>query len=211
VRARAALGASGARVAPMARLAAAVQVMFTLCSSRLASPALAATFPPRFDTYTVATTGSVQRVYVRDVDGDGLVDIASASDATDVVAWYKNGGGHTVGTPWAHQQQQVDAWCHGSDCDGCFALSILHTRAVTAGCAFSLRVHSQVAWFQPGPALSCPPLLTGPSVCTLRMWTEMGSRTCCRHPPWMARCRESLHGCGCRAGEGLPVGVAWVQ
>jgi hypothetical protein len=99
VRARAALGASGARVAPMARLAAAVQVMFTLCSSRLASPALAATFPPRFDTYTVATTGSVQRVYVRDVDGDGLVDIASASDATDVVAWYKNGGG----LPWAHR------------------------------------------------------------------------------------------------------------
>ena len=54
-------------------------------------PAAAVTYPPRFDTTTISSAPNVRTVWAGDVDGDGLTDVASATER-DLVTWYKNGG-----------------------------------------------------------------------------------------------------------------------
>ncbi len=52
--------------------------------------------PPSWTPQEISTTAdAVQFVYAADVDGDGLVDVLSASCEDDKIAWYKNGGGST--------------------------------------------------------------------------------------------------------------------
>ncbi len=53
--------------------------------------------PPSWTTYNISTVADVARsVYAADVDGDGRVDVLSASDNDRKIAWYRNGGGSPV-------------------------------------------------------------------------------------------------------------------
>jgi hypothetical protein len=50
--------------------------------------------PPSWTSYTISTTADGARsVHAADVDGDGRMDVLSASMSDNKVAWYKNGGG----------------------------------------------------------------------------------------------------------------------
>jgi hypothetical protein len=55
-------------------------------------------------TITTAADGA-RSVYAVDVDGDGRLDVLSASENDNTIAWYKNGGG----TPVAWTRYDVTA------------------------------------------------------------------------------------------------------
>jgi hypothetical protein len=53
----------------------------------------AATFPPRFDNYTIqAGALSARGLAAADMDNDGRVDAVAALTGSGTVVWYKNGG-----------------------------------------------------------------------------------------------------------------------
>ena len=48
---------------------------------------------PAFDVHTITTSAyGARSVYAIDVDGDGDMDVLSASDQDDTIAWYENNG-----------------------------------------------------------------------------------------------------------------------
>ncbi len=52
--------------------------------------------PPSWTSHTITTSASdAQSVFAADVNGDGRVDVLSASWDDDTIAWYRNGGGST--------------------------------------------------------------------------------------------------------------------
>ena len=59
---------------------------------------------PRFTEHTISTSANAARsVYTADVDGDGDMDVLSASFDDDEIAWYENDGSenftdHTIST-----------------------------------------------------------------------------------------------------------------
>ena len=74
---------------------------------------------PTFTDHTISTSAvSAYSVYAVDVDGDGDMDVLSASSYDDKIAWYENNGSgsfteHTITTS-ADEARSV----HAADVDG---------------------------------------------------------------------------------------------
>ncbi len=70
-----------------------------------------------------ANTISAQTVFAKDIDGDGNIDVLSASAQDDKIAWYKNLGGGDFGNPLTNQNiisdNAVEAYdVYADDVDG---------------------------------------------------------------------------------------------
>jgi hypothetical protein len=84
--------------------------------------------PVVWTSYVVSVTAvSARSVYAADVDGDGLVDVLSASSLDGKIAWYKNGGGSpVVWTPYTITTTALGAYSvFGTDVDGDGRLDVL--------------------------------------------------------------------------------------
>ena len=76
---------------------------------------------PTFTTHTLSTSADEPRaIYTADVDGDGDMDVLSASYADNKIAWYENDGAsdptftaHTITT-----SANEAIWVHAADVDG---------------------------------------------------------------------------------------------
>jgi hypothetical protein len=101
-------------------------------------------------TITMAADGAAS-VFAADVDGDGLVDVVSASQFDDKVAWYKNGGGSPmVWTPFTLTTTADFAMSvYAADVDGDGRVDVLSAH----------RYDNKVAWYR---NLMCPRGSYGP-------------------------------------------------
>jgi hypothetical protein len=108
--------------------------------------------PVSWTPYTITTTASnAVSVFAADVDGDGRMDVLSASMGDSKIAWYKNGGGNpAVWTPATISTSAVGArLVHAADVDGDGLVDVL---SASVG-------DDKIAWYKNG---MCPRGSTGP-------------------------------------------------
>jgi hypothetical protein len=77
--------------------------------------------PPTWTAYTISTSAAYAIcVRATDVDGDGRVDVLSASSGDNKIAWYRNQGGSPVSwTAYTISSVAAYAWCvYAADVDG---------------------------------------------------------------------------------------------
>jgi hypothetical protein len=97
----------------------------------------------QFTNYTVSTTARGARcVHAADMDGDGRVDILSASSKDNKVAWYKNGGGSPITwTPYNISTSANGAYyVHAADIDGDGRIDVLSAS----------ELDNKIAWYKNG-------------------------------------------------------------
>ena len=113
--------------------------------------------PPSFTSHIIATDAdSVRHVYSADVDGDGDIDVLSASQADDKIAWYENDGASSpTFTPHIVTTAADDArWVHVGDVDRDGDMDIV---SASYG-------DSKIAWYENDGAV--PPAFTPYTITT---------------------------------------------
>jgi len=113
--------------------------------------------PPTFSSRVITTTAnSARSVYAADVDGDGDVDVLSASRDDDKIAWYENDGG----SPPAFTSHVIvtnadGAWSvYATDVDGDGDVDVLSAS----------RYDDKIAWYENDGG--SPPAFTGRIITT---------------------------------------------
>jgi hypothetical protein len=114
-----------------------------LLVASISCPALYAGFRPEQHVIVQSETNGPTSVYAADLDGDGDLDVLSASGGDDKIAWYANdGSGH-----FGPQQVITTAWgrtcAYAADLDGDGDLDVLSASAAyTEGLCYD----SEIAW-----------------------------------------------------------------
>jgi hypothetical protein len=119
--------------------------------------------PVGWTQYIIATTANgAQSIYAVDVDGDGWLDVLSASGNDNKIAWYRNGGGSPVAwTPYVITTSAVGAEAvYGADVNGDGQLDVLSASYGDNRIAWYLNMMCPRGSTGPGgyaPCTPCPP------------------------------------------------------
>jgi hypothetical protein len=108
-------------------------------------------------------------VYAVDVDGDGDMDVLSASSVDDKIAWYENDGQQTFTSHTITTSADAATSVYATDMDGDGDMDVLSA-------SFG---DDKIAWYendgqQTSPAHTLPPLQMGLNPSMPPMWTGMG-------------------------------------
>ena len=73
---------------------------------------------PTFTEHVISTSGRANFVYTADVDGDGDMDVLSASKYDDKIAWYENDGSESFTEHVISRNANGAFSVHSADVDG---------------------------------------------------------------------------------------------
>ena len=161
--------------------------------------------PPSWTTHTITTSANgAHGMFAVDVDGDGDVDVLSASQNDDTIAWYENDDDwtrHVISTA-ADGARSVFA----IDVDGDGDVDALSA-------SYS---HDTVAWYEnmdgSGGSFGVggevePPRVELPVQCSSCRWARWCSKQCQQHADgrWRCFCGVAAPGCAPRAAVRPPV------
>jgi hypothetical protein len=99
--------------------------------------------PVVWTPYTITANASgAHSVHAADLDGDGRLDVLSASNFDNKIAWYKNGGSSpVVWTPYTISNDALGAWSvYAADVDGDGRLDVLSASGTD----------NKIAWYKNG-------------------------------------------------------------